>query len=1508
MANPFDQFDQPESNPFDRFDASASAGSNPFDQFDGEENYGNEHKRTRLGVGDKPKPSAGQWLGAVAEAGASTMAGMPAMIAGGLVGAGSLLAGKGAEEAQRLNEYVQKSNFGLGAYEPTTKLGKEYAENVGKAMNKPIEWAGEGGEMLGGSAGRMTGEIAAGTLANLLPLGIPKGVQKGISKFGSRNIDKPVAPVTKADAIQAAVDAKKAKEAMDAPVEAAQRDLFPAEQAVAQQATEGLQGPSRPLPEALVPPMEGSGPTIRQDRRQMELPMETEALPQYNVTREGVALNPSDTTAMMARDGQMDAMRQQLDAERAARMREEQPHNVTNDMDGQADLFESGNPTPYTLADGQWHVDENGMPIRSDLSMEANNLEAPLQRNLFGDELGPALEQERSLTAAIDSMNPSPERMGALERLGDVRTDEAILDATARALPGKIGFNKMNKKQGGAVGLDLQVRRAKEEAPMQWFTASPEAGRKTGYSLEEQTARPNAEGQRYGPGQYISASRDFSSVYGGPEGRMYTVDKPFERPFNINSGSNEKVYQRLVEASGSRAGANAALKRAGYDAITFTSPRGDKLANIFNAKELKDIGPAREKIREQTLEIAEYEPGRPASDVGSKFGGKQGGWIRFGGDKKPAIDQIKKGVLGEAFKNFRPDDMTPEQFLEAHKATPDIDQNFIQRGFNYATKGGDYMVEKTNNPLIKRVVDQFRGADQRAKGLIQTFVHDNYAKKLRSLSKQEYTDVWQALKSMEAGKVKLTDEELVNAGYSLKERDMIKTHQDMMELMQPKVEAAMKEAGMGTFRPEVAYVAAKATGNFRKLVYKTVDGEKQIAGVIGANTRRGLEKQVKQYTDMHPDYTAGPEMTFMQGGKGRLADGFEDMLRFLSDADPTVKEFVERSKDLMNADVQNYRGAKTHTMQKKGVEGMAGNKPWEDAYTNAKEGFDAQVGYLNRMLEFGEKAKAVADVKSLLAPDNGLNMPKAKAYAKDYMDLALGRNPTAIGRWVDQGVGILGEKTGLGTNIGGEAIGTTRRLVNAKLLSLNPLYLLANFTDPIRNSPGIYAYLEARGVKTGTLSMMHNVNAVMDQAKLSLGLPVSDLIKGAKKYAEENHVYASDLYEHSNSTRRSVGDAIMDGLQKPGAAIEGASRQNVFFSLVNMLGERNGMKPNEGLYYAAHRATDMIMNSYSTMDSPMGLQAMGSAHKLPYNLMSYKFNQLSQISMLARDVKNNGAVKPVLTALAMQVAFGGLMGTIAYKEADYLFRKITEAMGNPNSLTKLLLDNADKKVQLPLIGDVSVQDAAYGGFSRAGGDMSSRMGMGFIALDPEKPLDSLAPGAGALGDAAVGIFDYAKDPQSFNAAKAVRNVLPNGLQGAFDRKFFSKTNSNGQEMGINPNKATAGVVRNEADKAWKTIGGTGVNESRTKAQLFENQRIDKFYEEKRKQDVLQMSKSLFMDGKIDPKYIKEFTDHQGDMTNFDKTLETLVMNQSVPADKADLLRAAAQQNITGAGKMKRRFH
>ncbi len=101
---------------------------------------------------------------------------------------------------------------------------------------------------------------------------------------------------------------------------------------------------------------------------------------------------------------------------------------MTNEL-AQMELFDQPEmgrvANPYEAKLGDWRVDENGIPIKVDLSMELQNLQNPLQRNLWGDELDPVRnpvgqsadlfaengkQQGLPLTQAIDQMPDLPWR------------------------------------------------------------------------------------------------------------------------------------------------------------------------------------------------------------------------------------------------------------------------------------------------------------------------------------------------------------------------------------------------------------------------------------------------------------------------------------------------------------------------------------------------------------------------------------------------------------------------------------------------------------------------------------------------------------------------------------------------------------------------------------------------------------------------------------------------------------------------------------------------------------------------------------------------------------------------------------------------------------------------------------------------------------------------------------------------------------------------------------------
>lgn len=120
-----------------------------------------------------------------------------------------------------------------------------------------------------------------------------------------------------------------------------------------------------------------------------------------------------------------------------------------NNLGQQMSITEDyGNNDPMSRMP-EMRVDENGIPIRADLSMEAQNLQDPLQMHLWGDELPNATgDGGVPLTQAIDSMKPGPERDQAIAQLANDIKSSADLDNAVRQAN---AFSGMRRGQAGAI-------------------------------------------------------------------------------------------------------------------------------------------------------------------------------------------------------------------------------------------------------------------------------------------------------------------------------------------------------------------------------------------------------------------------------------------------------------------------------------------------------------------------------------------------------------------------------------------------------------------------------------------------------------------------------------------------------------------------------------------------------------------------------------------------------------------------------------------------------------------------------------------------------------------------------------------------------------------------------------------------------------------------------------------------------------------------------------------------
>ena len=439
------------------------------------------------------------------------------------------------------------------------------------------------------------------------------------------------------------------------------------------------------------------------------------------------------------------------------------------------------------------------------------------------------------------------------------------------------------------------------------------------------------------------------------------------------------------------------------------------------------------------------------------------------------------------------------------------------------------------------------------------------------------------------------------------------------------------------------------------------------------------------------------------------------------------------------------------------------------------------------------------------------------------------------------------------------------------------------------------AFLKSRGVEKGFdagTGYSYLSKALMTMWAEERGSGMKPYQEAAIKYAKDNHVYSSDLFEANNAANRSLGFYWDKATQIGASSVESVTRQMAFLSYVELLHE-NGFKAKDGLYEAAKKLTDIQMNNYSHTEAPRAYMAAGGPGKVAYNLMSFKHNELSRLAMLSREIAKNGNASPLLTHIMASVAFSGIMGTILYSEADWLVKEISTSMGNPTSLTKILLDNQ------------SISEFfKYGIGSTAGVDLTSRLGVGPLVPGQGKAADVLMPGAGKLVNIASTGKDLVVNRTEYDLKNFIRELLPNSVSGIIDRTWFSPKVGE-KELAINRSKVLASATRNDADKLWKTLGMTGIHEARQKALNYENQRIDKAFSDKRKKIIEKASKVFFTSGKIPEDFAKDYITAQGNPDSIAREITQIAIEQQIPQQQLLLIQNAMSKSLTSMHRVMR---
>jgi len=854
---------------------------------------------------------------------------------------------------------------------------------------------------------------------------------------------------------------------------------------------------------------------------------------------------------------------------------------------------------------------------------------------------------------------------------------------------------------------------------------------------------------------------------------------------------------------------------------------------------------------------------------------------------------------------------TPEAAIDLAKAAPDVSQNMVQRGVNALTKGGIFLKAKVNNPVVHYTVDRFLKAEGLADAEILQKLQTNYLGSLRELSKAERTEAFELLNLADLNQKTITPEMMQKYGLSERLQGFITEHQTMMADVLNKINTAREATGRKPITGREAYSAMSMTGDFRKVVYKMVDGKQEVVGVIGADSKtlgsRSLSALEKKVLEKDPSLSFGPLQDLSKttrSMKGTPHEAFQDVLATLGENNPHIAEFVKTLKEVAKDDPSNYLGMQKHTMQKKGVFGMEGRKFWETTEDNARAFFENQLRYAESAYKWSHLAEAAKDVNEVIRnPEVVAKQDQAIRLADDYMQNALGINPSRMGRAVNDFTNAAFGAVGLGPSYPRGIVSASRAVANTWMLSLSPAFLGMQIIQAPAVIPSMTALLRGRGMAPKmtwlTQGMDYFAQSGMTFTKALAGMELSTVERGALKYAKDNHVYATDMVEHANQIEKGAGYYTTKLTQTPAAITEQATRAQVYMTFVHMLDDA-GLSTKDGLYQQAHRFTDMAMVNYSAIEKPTFYNSLGPIGSAAYNLKSFAHNEISKWSLFAREIAETGNPAPLLTQMATTIALAGVMGLPFFSQFEELYDFITKKLGKPRSLA-LDVQEMSKAVGKEL-GPNATFALSNGAPTLLGVDLSTRLGLGDVI--PSSAADAAFAGGGKLYEMGKATGRAVINPSEENLKAAAINLAPPVAQGPLDVAWYQK---NGLAYSKDPEKLRPMARRNDADILFKKIGLTGINESAQKTANYQNAQLDKAYTEYRSIAMRTIAQDLFRNRPIDPKTLeKYFVTGQGDPTTFSTDIQRLAVDMNLDPQTAITLKQAASQRIPQLRSLERR--
>lgn len=763
---------------------------------------------------------------------------------------------------------------------------------------------------------------------------------------------------------------------------------------------------------------------------------------------------------------------------------------------------------------------------------------------------------------------------------------------------------------------------------------------------------------------------------------------------------------------------------------------------------------------------------------------------------------------------FRPTFNSPEKVLAVLDDPRYKDLSATQKFIAKTVKPGIRTVRvSNNNPLVAFAETAISRATNAAENDARVFItnKDAIGPIWQKLKKDERVQIHRLLKQGDTEMRNFTPEELAEAGYTPKQIAFMEKYYAMEKHKLDVMNEARLEVGMEPVKPRPGHFPGLFTGDFYSLAIE--DGK--VVGFVGTNTRWGNKKVREEMLKQHPNVTFTDVKRRGLGGSYRRSDllqGMSEIMQFLGSKDPKIKDIQSAIQGISDQSANAWMGADLRAMNKKGIWGNEGNKPWnKDAYAASDE---AMKSYFTSWEEemLSHHALPVNSQLTALAtnPEVQAKYPNAIDYVNKYTKHMTGTYTTQLGATLNN-ILDMGMQ---GVSFGQLGPSSVRALTNQFTKRMG------QWTQGFGNIPYTAMQLLQPGM-TAVPEMYKAGNT--PQISMAMSQGIADSIKYLRKlvdnnykpdgetaamfdYAESKGLLTFSEYDDVSKITQSKGgkafDTAVDFNRQLG---EQSTRPYVFFSFVNLL--KNTDIPKSEIFDTAYNMTQYSMTDYHPRERALMYRDLGVVGQLAGSLSQFKHSYINQMAQWVKPtelIKTPQAAIAGLTAVAVLAGYRGLPG---YEDLDETVKYLTNKFGDKKTnIAELIAANGPEWL--------SMEPVAYGLMSSESGvNVSSRLGMAQVA--PQSLIESLSPYAGKavrLGEAAVETAKGANPRAPLNlgmelAPSSIRGLLEDKLSTSEDGMLINKKGQNEYK-------------RTEFDRKVKRFGLTSLEESKNRENVY----------------------------------------------------------------------------------------